>query len=100
MGLAGQRAPNVREDIFEYLGTNTSDAFAVTAANGGTVLLNQQLEVRFPGAAELVLHGLQSDDTFNVLPLTGVAIRVEGGDPSASDTLNFERAVAARRPSS
>jgi hypothetical protein len=87
-------APNAREDVLEYLGTNTSDAFAVTAANGGTVLLNQQLEVRFPGAAELVLHGLHSDDTFNVLPMAGVAIRVDGGDPSASDTLNFERAVA------
>ncbi|MCU0875684.1 MAG: hypothetical protein MUE50_25410, partial [Pirellulaceae bacterium] len=86
--------PNVREDRLEYLGTNTADAFTVTAANGGTVLLNQQLEVRFPGAAELVLHGLQSDDTFNVLPMAGVAIRVDGGDPSASDTLNFERAVA------
>ena len=35
------------------------------------------------------LQGLGGDDTFNVTPVAGIAIAVEGDEPGASDVLNY-----------
>jgi hypothetical protein len=47
-----------------------------------------------PFVADVVLRGLEGDDTFNVTyPLSPAAtvppLRIEGGEPSGSDVLNF-----------
>jgi hypothetical protein len=77
-----------RFDGLIYRGTDLDDTFSVDAA--GQVLLNSQIPVNTPSIATLTLAGLDGDDTFNIagdhnLP----AIVVEGGNPSASDVLNF-----------
>ena len=77
-----------RIDTLIYRGTDMDDVFDVD--NAGVVLLNTQVPVYTPGIAELTLAGLEGDDTFNVVgdhPFD--EITVEGGDPSASDILNF-----------
>src|SRR5262249_14850126 len=71
-------------------GTNLDDTFGVTAA--GVVTLNTQIPVNTTGSiVTLTLAGLDGDDTFNIAGnhnLPGGVV-VEGGNPSASDTLNF-----------
>ena len=87
--LAGDRT-----DTFEYLGTSSSDTFTVTPADGGTINMNSgaggvnaRKSIRAPGVANLVLSGLNGDDTFNIAGAHPFAtIIVDAGDPSASDT--------------
>ncbi len=86
-------------------GTAEDDTFSVTAAgqlqishaNGGAATPR----INTPGIFNLTLLGLDGDDTFNVPgnhPFT--QFHVEGGDPSASDVLNFNGSGGAdyRRP--
>src|SRR5262249_25086550 len=80
-----------RFDNLIYRGTDLNDTFTVNPA--GQVFLNTQIVVNTPSIITLTLAGLAGDDTFNVpgnnnFPLVG-AIEVQGGDPSASDTINF-----------
>lgn len=76
-----QDAAAVRSDILKYQGTNLSDTFTVTAANGGTAVLNNQIEVRIPGVTSLQLAGLEGNDTFNITPLAATVIGLDGGVP-------------------
>ena len=84
-----------REDTFEYFGTDAADTFTANTSDGGTLLLSFPLgsrkAIRAPGVSSLILHGLDDDDTFNVPgdnPFT-LGVFVKGGDPSASDVLNY-----------
>ncbi len=77
-----------RSDNLIYNGTALDDNFAVNAA--GQVVLNTQIPVNTSSINTLTLAGLSGDDTFNIAGnhnLPGIAI--EGGDPSASDVVNF-----------
>ncbi len=77
-----------RFDNLIYNGTALNDNFTVDAA--GQVVLNTQIPVNTSSINSLTLAGLSGDDTFNVAGnhnLPGIAI--EGGDPSASDVVNF-----------
>ena len=89
-----------RADILNFFGTDTNDQFTVSAA--GSLLIednslnNITLAVNTPGVANLKLLGLDGDDTFNIpgnhpftTPFGGATIHVEGGNPGASDLLNF-----------
>ncbi len=80
-----------REDVLEYRGYDVSDTFTIIPANGGTIQVNQQIEVRAPSANELVLRGLEGDDTFVIPgdhPFSG-GITIDAGGPSASDVVDF-----------
>src|SRR5262249_7185157 len=80
----GQQLPNVD---FVYQGTALSDTLTV---NGATVTLNAQIPVILTDINALTPAGLDGDDTFNVptvAPFT--EIHLDGGNPSASDTLNY-----------
>ena len=77
-----------RFDNLIYNGTAGDDTFSVDAA--GVVLLNGQIPVNTPSIITLTLRGLDGDDTFNVAGDHNLeSIVVEGGNPSASDVLNF-----------
>jgi hypothetical protein len=88
-----------RTDYLIVAGTAASDIFGVDTA--GHVTLNAQaaggtarevlIPVSTPGASFLELQGQDGDDTFNVPgnhPFTS-GLLVDGGNPSASDVLNF-----------
>ncbi len=90
-----------RTDYLELNGTNNSDLFNV---NGPA----DQIQVLAPGAGGLfvtdalhtggILHaqlrGLNGDDIFNLTGALPYAdILVDGGDPSASDTVNLTGAT-------
>ncbi|MFO0965132.1 MAG: FG-GAP-like repeat-containing protein [Gemmataceae bacterium] len=78
---------------------NASDIFTVTAAgnvdlqtpDAGSGVLRLLLNLQTPGVSALRLNGLAGDDSFSIAGnhpfATGVFI--DGGSPSASDTLNF-----------
>jgi hypothetical protein len=77
-----------RQDTLLHQATANDDLFSVDAA--GQVLLNDRVAVNTAGVATLRLAGLAGDDTFNVAGNHNLpSIVVEGGDPSASDVLNF-----------
>lgn len=80
-------------------GTQGDDRFTVSATGVLNVAAVQppvslfpiSPTVNTPGVSGLTLRGLEGDDIFNVPgnhPFPG-GLRVEGGDPSASDVLNF-----------
>jgi hypothetical protein len=92
-------AGTTRADDLSIIGTANSNIFAVSTT--GNILLSTQasggasnptlVSVNTPGVSSLELYGLAGDDTFNIPanhPFTG-GIFVDGGDPSASDVLNF-----------
>ena len=80
-----------RFDNLHYLGTNVNDTFTVDAT--GQVVLNNRVPVNTPSIITLTLAGLSGDDTFNIAGNHNLSeIRIEGGDPSASDMLNFNGA--------
>ena len=99
LGVGGNLtfADSGRDDNLIYNGTNLDDTFSVSAA--GDVTLNNQIVVHTPSIAILTLAGLNGDDKFNVTGQTGATnftgITVEGGDPSASDTVNLTGATGA-----
>jgi hypothetical protein len=80
-----------------YQGTENNDTFAVSAVAGplGQIVLNNQLPVQTnANVTTLTLNGLDGDDAMTVtgstapaLPYT--AINLNGGDPSASDTVTL-----------
>jgi hypothetical protein len=80
-----------RFDNLIYNGTPLNDTFSVYA--GGVVTLNDQIPVSTPSIITLTLAGLDGDDTFNVAGNNNLpgspGIAIQGGDPSASDVLNF-----------
>jgi uncharacterized repeat protein (TIGR01451 family) len=90
-----------RDDRLLFNGTSAPDVFVVTAA--GTVqiqLPGATIPIRTPlidasGVNQLRLFGFDGDDTFAIPgnhPFTGggnPGIMIDGGDPSASDVLNF-----------
>jgi large repetitive protein len=92
-----------RTDTLEFLGTDLDDAITVRSngdlqvfdpANGANSF--RTLVVHTLGVVNTILAGLDGSDVFNVpgnhpfVPAFGIAaIRVEGGNPSASDVLNF-----------
>jgi hypothetical protein len=81
-------ADSGRFDKLIYRGTDQDDVFSVNAA--GDVTLNTQIVVHTPAITALTLAGLSGDDVFNIAGnhnLPGIV--VEGGDPSASDVVNF-----------
>ncbi|NUQ61970.1 MAG: VWA domain-containing protein [Pirellulales bacterium] len=77
-----------RVDTLLYRGRDTGDTFSVSAA--GVVVLNTQIPVHTPSIDTLVLAGLAGDDTFNIAGIHNLpVVRVEGGEPTASDVLNL-----------
>ncbi|MEX0675655.1 MAG: ELWxxDGT repeat protein [Pirellulales bacterium] len=70
---------------FVYRGTDLSDSFSFE----GTVQLNSQIPVLLQNVSQLKLAGLDGDDVFNVLALTVESIVIDGGNPGASDVLNY-----------
>ncbi len=77
-----------RFDNLIYRGTDVDDTFSVNAT--GQVSLNTQIVVNTQSIANLTLAGLDGDDTFNIAGNHNLnSIAVQGGDPSASDVLNF-----------
>ncbi|MDY0166305.1 MAG: NF038122 family metalloprotease, partial [Thermoguttaceae bacterium] len=75
------------DDTLVVDGTQNNDLFAIVA---GTVALNDHLVINSLGIENLTLRGLDGDDTFDVAGDHAFdSIAVEGGDPSASDVLNF-----------
>ncbi|MFA6133529.1 MAG: LEPR-XLL domain-containing protein, partial [Phycisphaerae bacterium] len=91
-------AAPARSDTLDYDGTAGNDAFAITAA--GDVTLAGHLTVTSAGAnaglADVTLDGLEGEDTFavaNAHPYT--TIRLNGGDPSASDVATLAGSAAA-----
>ena len=107
MGITGNiivaDAGGARVDTLQFFASKLDDVVTVTAAGniqafnpaGGSSSF-RTLNVQTPGVASVILAGLDGDDVFNVpgnhpfTPTFGIpAIRVEGGNPSASDVLNF-----------
>ena len=89
-----------RVNFLYYHGTADDDVFNVSAL--GVIELEKNpantvdLAVATPGIGQLGLYGLAGDDTFNLPgnhPFPGLfgaaGITVQGGDPGASDVLNF-----------
>ena len=74
-------------DILVANGTNSGDTMALGA---NRIWVDSQAVVSFSSFGTVTLNGLFGDDKFNVYPvgLVGVtAINVNGGDPTASDSL-------------
>ena len=86
-----------RADVLNYQGTTSDDRFDFVGT--GTVRIlgpaafiapRRTLDTNLPGISLLRLIGFSGDDTFNIPgnhPFNQLV--VEGGDPSASDVLNF-----------
>ncbi len=94
-GLVGVTGGSGGTDTLVVDGTGASDAFRVIAASGN-VELNSRLPLQGVNAAmdpapsieNLVLNGLEGDDTFTVnLSQPYVTVTVNGGGPGGSDVL-------------
>src|SRR5206468_10162966 len=72
-------------------GSNEDDVFTVvgTGVNAYTVAISDGPTVQYTGSTSLTLQGLDGDDDFSITPVAswGVAVTVNGGDPTASDRL-------------
>ncbi len=91
-----------RVDNLTINGTEASNRFDVAATGdvglstfvaGGNS--DDLVTVHTPGVLELTLEGYSGDDVFNVaggIPFTG-GLFLDGGDPSASDTVNLSGAT-------
>ncbi len=76
-----------RVDNLYYAGTGGDDTFSF---NNGVVTLNNQLAPSMPGVANLILQGLEGNDTFNVVgsgPFTSLTL--QGGGPTDADVANL-----------
>jgi hypothetical protein len=91
-----------RTDGLDIIGTDNDDQFDVDSAGvvqivKPTFLIDVTLPINTPGVTFLRLIGRAGDDIFNIPgdhPIdTGIS--VQGGDPSASDVLNFTAAAPA-----
>ncbi|MCO6453692.1 MAG: CHRD domain-containing protein [Pirellulaceae bacterium] len=85
--VSGTRTNNLIVD-----GTQTADRFTLV---GGTVRMTDNLStprivaLMTPGVAFLELNGLEGDDDFNLsAPLPFTQVFIEGGGPSASDSVS------------
>ncbi|HPD17256.1 MAG TPA: LEPR-XLL domain-containing protein, partial [Planctomycetota bacterium] len=82
-------------DTFIFNGTAADDTIRVAMGEaGGTEFRNTiagQVVARLEvfNITSAVVRGGDGDDTFSVTPRVGVAMRVEGGDPSGSDVLTL-----------
>ena len=82
-------------DTLVVNGTPANDTFNV-AGTTGTVTLNANLPILQTAVENLVLHGFDGDDSFNLhatLPYTTTT--VDGGNPTASDITNLTGATGA-----
>ncbi len=84
--LVSLDSDNADSDTLVYNGTNGSDAFTVGFAS---IFLNARVVVATTDVESYTLRGKGGDDTFTLQAQQGIAIRVEGDEPSGSDTLNF-----------
>jgi hypothetical protein len=103
LGLQGQihiNGLNQGGDILVAFGTASNDAISVAPVSGIVTLQsnfgnsaagNHVPLVPLGPMQSLILDGLDGDDTFNVAGPQGIYtnIRLEGGDPSASDVANL-----------
>ena len=84
-------ADGLSDDTFVYEGTAADDSFLLDAP--GRVVLNRQINVDPTQVANLVLKGLDGQDTFNVFGSVFVggyaSVAIEGSGPDTSDTLNL-----------
>lgn len=79
-------------DTLVARGTDVDDVFTVDAA--GNVALASHLTLTRTNFENLVLQGLDGDDVFNVDGAAAfTTLRIEGGNPSASDVLFLTGAV-------
>lgn len=83
-------------DTLVYHGTSADDTFVVAAGTGTvdvTSNLGNHVDIRQQSVENLTLIGHDGDDQFTVAanhPFNGAAgVEIEGGNPSASDTLLF-----------
>ncbi len=102
-GITFANTSGNRTDILDLYGTNNDDSFSVDGLGFVSILsphTNSFITnlLRPTGIAQLVLLGLQGDDTFFIasnfafpgFPGLGMpGLIVQGGDPSASDVLDF-----------
>ena len=82
-------------DDFEVYGTASNDTFDISAATQILHSANGQVLNRYSiaGAAEVTIDGGDGDDTFNVVGIAGGDIlHLNGGNPSASDVINYSAA--------
>jgi len=77
----------------DTLTVNTSANNDVVSISGTNITVNGQ-GFTLAGQEAIIANLGDGDDTANVTAAAGVAIAVNGGDPSASDTLNFTGAGA------
>ena len=89
-----------RADFLELNGTNNSDIFNVNGGADQIQIVNQTggfvtVGLNTGGITNVQLRGLDGDDTFNVSALLpySLGVLVDGGNPSASDTLNLSGAA-------
>jgi hypothetical protein len=90
LGLTGVVAINglgQTADELRALGTPASDVFGV--AGVAAIALNNRVRLTTSNVEAYRLQGLGGDDTFNINPVAGIAIAVEGDEPGASDVLNY-----------
>ena len=79
-------------DLVIARGTDASDTLGAGAA--ATITMQNHVDIDTVNVERYQLLGLGGDDTFNITPIAGIAIRVEGDEPGASDVLNFNAAAA------
>ncbi|HUE73617.1 MAG TPA: CHRD domain-containing protein [Pirellulaceae bacterium] len=85
-----------RSDGLDIIGTDNDDQFNVSAAGVVQIvkpafLLPVTVPINTPGVTFLRLMGRDGDDSFNIPgnhPIS-VGIEIQGGNPSASDVVNF-----------
>ncbi len=86
-------------DILYVYGTNNSDQFVVAATTGAINLSNlseqpEALPMNTPGITRLNLLGLDGDDNFIIGgPQPYEFLSIDGGNPSASDSVNLSGAT-------
>jgi hypothetical protein len=74
-------------DEVQAVGTAGSDTFGV--AGVATITLNSRIVLNTTAVESYRLRGLGGDDTFNVTPVGGIGLAVEGDEPGGSDVLNY-----------
>jgi Ca2+-binding RTX toxin-like protein len=88
--------PAAHLDFLELNGTANDDVFILDGTTNLQIFtpllsLPKTVRINTHGIVQPQLRGLEGDDQFFVTsnPLYGLGVLVEGGDPSASDVLNF-----------
>lgn len=81
-------------DTFAFNGTEGDDQIALNGFGAGNVSITNTIAGQLSAnlqvsAASVLVRGYAGDDTFTHAGSIGVAVTYEGGEPSASDVLNF-----------